>query len=188
MAFECTLMDDPVVAADGHTYNRVDIENWFKEHDTSPLNHEPLESKALFPNMDKRRQINAWREEHGLPPLIIGQPAKAKAGGGGGAAAAGAQILKPAAVCAFSQKPLQAFCVTCRKSICIKCLTDPARCKSHNTRPLDDILSGIRIAATRTLRGCRCWRDSRSSCRRSAIELMLPPTLPIKPFEKRPQI
>jgi hypothetical protein len=116
MAFECTLMDDPVVAADGHTYNRVDIETWLKEHDTSPLTNESLESKALFPNMGICRQINAWCEEHGLPPLTIGQPAKAKAGG--------ARILKPAAVCGFSQKPLQAFCVTCRKSICINCAID----------------------------------------------------------------
>ena len=144
MAFECTLMDDPVVAADGHTYNRADIEKWLKEHDTSPLNHEPLEHKMLVPNMAIRRQINAWREEHGLPPLIIGQPVKAKAGGGGGAAAAGAQIVKPAAVCAFSQKPLQAFCVTCRKSICINCAIESSRCKSHSTRPFDAILSGIR--------------------------------------------
>ena len=68
MAFECTLMDDPVVAADGHTYNRADIEKWLKEHDTSPLNHEPLEHKILIPNMGIRRQINAWREEHG--PLL----------------------------------------------------------------------------------------------------------------------
>jgi hypothetical protein len=30
MAFECTLMDDPVVAADGHTYNRIDMETWLK--------------------------------------------------------------------------------------------------------------------------------------------------------------
>jgi hypothetical protein len=29
LAFQCELMDDPVVAADGHTYNRFDIENWF---------------------------------------------------------------------------------------------------------------------------------------------------------------
>ena len=36
MAFQCVLMDDPVVAADGHTYNRKDIEDWFKEHNTSP--------------------------------------------------------------------------------------------------------------------------------------------------------
>ena len=61
MAFECTLMDDHVVAADGHTYNRADIEKWLEEHDTSPLNHEPLESKALFPNMDKRHAQSARR-------------------------------------------------------------------------------------------------------------------------------
>ena len=49
MAFECTLMDEPIVAADGHTYNRVEIEKWLKEHDTSPLNHEPLDHKMLIP-------------------------------------------------------------------------------------------------------------------------------------------
>ena len=73
MAFECTLMDEIVVAADGHTYNRADIETWLKEHDTSPLNHEPLEHKMLIPNITVRRQINAWREQHGLPAIIIGQ-------------------------------------------------------------------------------------------------------------------
>ena len=59
MAFQCVLMDDPVVAADGHTYNRQDIENWLKEHNTLPHTNEPFESKALFPNIDQRRQINA---------------------------------------------------------------------------------------------------------------------------------
>jgi hypothetical protein len=137
-------MDDPVVAADGHTYNRANIEKWLEEHDTSPLTNEPLESKALFPNMAMRRQINAWREEHGHPPLIIGKPVKAKAGGGGGAAAGGAQILKPAAVCAFSQKALEAFCVTCKKSICSGCAIDSARCQSHETRPLSWVVSLIR--------------------------------------------
>ena len=112
MAFECTLMDDPIVAADGHTYNRVDIEKWLKEHDTSPLDHEPLEHRMLeplehrmlIPNFTVRRQINAWREQHGLPALIIGQPAKFKAGGGSRAVD---QIVKPAAVCEVSKKPLQ---------------------------------------------------------------------------------
>ena len=46
MAFDCVLMDDPVFAADGHTYNRTDIERWLKQHDTSPLTNEPLESKT----------------------------------------------------------------------------------------------------------------------------------------------
>ena len=95
MAFQCVLMDDPVVAADGHTYNREDIENWFKEHNTSPHTNEEFEDKILRPNISMRRQINAWREQHGLPALTFGQPAKAPAhvaGGGdsGGGAGEGA--------------------------------------------------------------------------------------------------
>ena len=142
MAFQCTLMDDPVVAADGHTYNREHIELWLKQHNTSPLTNEQLEHKMLIPNLDKRRQINSWREEHGLPALVIGQPVKAQVKGGGGGG--GAVISKPAAVCAFSKKALQAYCVTCKKSICMNCAIDSSRCKSHHTRALDAIVSGIR--------------------------------------------
>jgi hypothetical protein len=98
----------------------------------------------LIPNMDKRRQINAWREEHGLPALAFGKPAKPQAPSSGVAAGGGAQLLKPVAVCAFSKKPLQGFCTTCKKGICIHCAMDPARCKSHDTRPLDAIVCGIR--------------------------------------------
>jgi hypothetical protein len=146
MAFQCVLMDDPVVAADGHTYNREDIENWFKEHSTSPHTNEEFEDKILRPNISMRRQINAWREQHGLPALTFGQPVKAQAqgGGGGGAAGGGAQIVKPAAVCGFSKKALQGFCLTCKKGICINCAMDPARCHSHTMRPLDAIVCGIR--------------------------------------------
>ena len=148
MAFQCVLMDDPVVAADGHTYNREDIENWFKEHSTSPHTNEQFEHKMLIPNIAIRRQISAWREQHGLPALSFGQPVKAQAqgGGGGGAAGGGAQIVKPAAVCAHSKKPLQAFCVTCKRAICVNCAIDSTRCKSHDTRPLDAIVSGVRDA------------------------------------------
>lgn len=32
MAFSCELMDDPVVAADGYTYNRKEILLWFTKH------------------------------------------------------------------------------------------------------------------------------------------------------------
>jgi sugar lactone lactonase YvrE len=146
MAFDCVLMDDPVVAADGHTYNRVDIENWLKHHNTSPHTNEEFESKALIPNIAMRRQINAWREEHGLPALTFARPAKAQAqaAGGGGAAADGAQLVKPSAVCAYSKKALEAFCVTCKRSICSGCAIDSARCKSHETRPLATIVSLLR--------------------------------------------
>ena len=141
MAFQCVLMDDPVVAADGHTYNRKDIEDWFKEHNTSPNTGEEFDHKILNPNIAMRKQINAWREEHGLPALTFGKPAKAPAHVAGGG---GAQIVKPSAVCAHSKKALEAFCITCKKSICSGCAIDAARCKSHDTRPLAWILSLLR--------------------------------------------
>ena len=142
MAFQCALMDDPVVAADGHTYNRVDIENWLKQHNTSPHTNEPFEHKLLIPNIAIRRQIIAWREQHGLPALSFGQNVKAQ--GGPLPVVPNVTILKPAAVCAFSKKALQAYCVTCKKSICINCAIDSTRCQSHTMRPLDAIVSGIR--------------------------------------------
>ena len=102
MAFLCTLMDDPVVASDGFTYNREEIQKWFKGHDTSPRTNEPFEHKILIPNMAMRQQIIAWREKHGLPIPSFGAPAKAQAsGGGGGGGADAGQILKPAALCGY---------------------------------------------------------------------------------------
>ena len=32
MAFSCEIMEDPVVAADGYTYNRSEITTWFAQH------------------------------------------------------------------------------------------------------------------------------------------------------------
>jgi hypothetical protein len=45
---------------------------------------------------------------------------------------------------AHSKKALEAFCVTCKKSICSGCAIDSARCKSHETRPLTWIVSLLR--------------------------------------------
>ncbi|CAI5488077.1 unnamed protein product [Closterium sp. Naga37s-1] len=47
-------MTDPVVAADGFTYERRSIEEWLKTHDTSPSTHEPLPHKYLTPNHSLR--------------------------------------------------------------------------------------------------------------------------------------
>ena len=144
MAFLCTLMDDPVVASDGHTYNREDIQNWFKHHDTSPHTNEPFEHKILIPNIAMRKQIIAWREKHGLPIPSFGAPAKAQASGGGGGCAGAGQILKPAALCGFSKQPLLVYCITCDKAICVSCAIDPARCQSHTMRQLASIVSSVR--------------------------------------------
>ncbi|CAI5476210.1 unnamed protein product [Closterium sp. Yama58-4] len=56
--FVCPLshmrMTDPVVAADGFTYERSSIEEWLKTHDTSPSTNEPLPHKYLTPNHSLR--------------------------------------------------------------------------------------------------------------------------------------
>jgi hypothetical protein len=61
MAFEATIMRDPVVATDGYTYDRSSIEHWFREHATSPMTSLPLHSKLLIPNHSLRSQINEWK-------------------------------------------------------------------------------------------------------------------------------
>lgn len=45
-----TLFRDPVLAQDGHTYERVAIESWIKRTGTSPITNQPLESEHLYPN------------------------------------------------------------------------------------------------------------------------------------------
>lgn len=46
-----TRMVDPVVAADGYTYDRASIEEWFQRSDTSPMTNERLVNKNLVPNL-----------------------------------------------------------------------------------------------------------------------------------------
>ena len=45
------IMLDPVIAADGTTYERQQIERWLHDHDTSPLTGLPLAHKELLPNL-----------------------------------------------------------------------------------------------------------------------------------------
>ena len=43
-------MRDPVLAIDGHTYERKAIESWLKKHGTSPMTDEVLDTKDLRQN------------------------------------------------------------------------------------------------------------------------------------------
>lgn len=62
------LMDDPVCAADGHTYEKGAIEDWLGTRKrTSPKTGAPLKILELFPNHVLRRQIIEWREAHAAP-------------------------------------------------------------------------------------------------------------------------
>ncbi|KAG2500821.1 hypothetical protein HYH03_001583 [Edaphochlamys debaryana] len=70
------LMSDPVVAADGHSYERAAIAQWLgagaaaarsgRRGPTSPLTGAPLPSTALTPNYALRSMIRDWRERQGV--------------------------------------------------------------------------------------------------------------------------
>ncbi|CAM9205658.1 unnamed protein product [Ectocarpus sp. 8 AP-2014] len=59
------LMRDPVIAADGHTYDREAIEMWLRNHDTSPKTGQPMEQLSLVPNLNLRRLIKDLLAEGG---------------------------------------------------------------------------------------------------------------------------
>ncbi|KAG6542946.1 hypothetical protein Mapa_015638 [Marchantia paleacea] len=66
------VMQDPVITADGHSYERAAIERWLQTHDTSPITGEVLPpppggygsgvDKTLRPNHILRGQIIEYRE------------------------------------------------------------------------------------------------------------------------------
>ena len=58
------LMLDPVVAADGYTYERKAIEEWFENNRTSPNTNAWLEDRTLRPNHSMRGQIITWKQHN----------------------------------------------------------------------------------------------------------------------------
>ena len=57
------LFCDPVSAADGHTYERVAIEEWLATGSrTSPSTGQPLQSTALIPQFTVKRLVVAFME------------------------------------------------------------------------------------------------------------------------------
>jgi len=162
MAFECNLMDDPVVAADGHTYNREHMERWLKQHNTSPRTSEPLDHKMLIPNILVRQQITAWREQHGLPvPLLRKAPAAAAAGG----PAAEPMIPKPSATCpTHPREQLRVFCRDCDVAVCVLCAVDVKKCKTHATEAFDSLLDELKADT-------QAWAGAQQECSLSAQQL-----------------
>ena len=60
------LMQDPVVAADGNTYDRPAIEAWYRRNLTSPLTNMAVED-TLIPNRMLRSEILNWVERNAAP-------------------------------------------------------------------------------------------------------------------------
>ena len=60
-------MSDPVICADGTTYERNQIERWFQEgRNTSPMTGARLENRTLIPNLVMRHAIIEYNERHSL--------------------------------------------------------------------------------------------------------------------------
>ena len=54
------IMVDPVIAEDGHSYERSAIERWYETHTTSPVTNEDI-GKTLVPNHNLRKMIEDWQ-------------------------------------------------------------------------------------------------------------------------------
>ena len=61
------IMMDPVVAADGHTYEREPMLKWLKNSCRSPVTNQALPNKTLITNHAMRSQIAAIMDAHAPP-------------------------------------------------------------------------------------------------------------------------
>ncbi|XP_012858901.1 PREDICTED: U-box domain-containing protein 17-like [Erythranthe guttata] len=65
------LMNDPVIVASGHTYDRNSIAHWINTgHHTCPKSGQRLIHMALIPNYALRSVIQQWGQENNVP--IVG--------------------------------------------------------------------------------------------------------------------
>ena len=65
------VFHDPVIAADGHTYERTAITQWIQDNGTSPLTRQPLSVDDLQPNDElKHLTANARRASRRVRSLL----------------------------------------------------------------------------------------------------------------------
>ena len=59
------VLYDPVITADGHTYEKIEILKWFiNDNKTSPLTNKKLESLDVIPNIVLKNVINDWKKQY----------------------------------------------------------------------------------------------------------------------------
>ena len=66
------IMEDPVLCSDGHTYETANIEEWLRNHNTSPLTNLALETNVLIPNDKLREEIRNLF--HSSAPVTAEEP------------------------------------------------------------------------------------------------------------------
>jgi ankyrin repeat protein len=60
------LMFDPVIASDGHTYEREAIEKWLEKNNTSPMINTVLQHKYLAPNFFAKKTIEQFLKDNNV--------------------------------------------------------------------------------------------------------------------------
>jgi hypothetical protein len=67
-----TIMKDPAIGPDGHTYELTAITEWLLQHDVSPITRQQMSVNRLRPNIALRKMIEDWLVTHpqfsGVPP------------------------------------------------------------------------------------------------------------------------
>lgn len=57
------VMDDPYVAADGHTYEHRAIKSWLKKHKISPVTKQRLPNLSIIPNHSLHVAVQQWKSQ-----------------------------------------------------------------------------------------------------------------------------
>lgn len=60
------IMQEPVVAADGYTYERSAIQEWVSKSLRSPVTNDPLPHLEVIPNYTLRSEMREWQFRRGL--------------------------------------------------------------------------------------------------------------------------
>jgi serine/threonine protein kinase len=55
------VMEDPYIAADGHTYEQRAIRAWLREHEISPVTKQKLPNLFIIPNHSLHAAIQQWK-------------------------------------------------------------------------------------------------------------------------------
>ena len=75
------VMEDPVMCADGQTYERRHIVEWLRQSPTSPITRQPLSMDTIIPNYALKASIHRWKSTQRapvsapVPAIPVGKPA-----------------------------------------------------------------------------------------------------------------
>ena len=58
------VMQDPVITSDGHSYDRINIINWFKHKSTSPVTGMLLNNTNVITNYTLKNIITEWKNSN----------------------------------------------------------------------------------------------------------------------------